>query len=192
MPANTTTPNLETKLRRLIDNYVTNTKSLIHFRDDFLAQYDNFVAASHNQLLNNATVIDDENDVTFDNIIDDEFKSDEDVEFDKMLANMSERTTPIIMFCSEFLSSSFIQLYIKDNTNDRARYTLLDSRLRLDNRLDIFEILGIASMLKQYSDPNCFDADFDFYIRNNPAYQRCDFNDPMLKTTLKTHLDIDI
>lgn len=96
------------------------------------------------------------------------------------------------MFCFEFLTSSFIQLYIRDVTKDRSRYVLLDSRLKLENRLDILEILGVASMFKQHSDPNCFAADFEFYVKQNPAYWRCDFNDPLLKSTLKTHLGIDL
>lgn len=187
-----TTPGIETKLRKLIDDYTTEIKSLSRFKDDFLIHYDNFIAASHNELLNNVTVIDDEADIDANYTIDDNFKSDLDFEFDEMQLNILERTTPIIMFCFEFLSSSFVQLYLRDVTSDRSKYILLDSRLRLENRLDIFEILGVASIFKQHSDPNCFEADFDFYVRNNPAYARCDFNDPMLREILKTHANIEL
>lgn len=183
-----TTPGIETKLRKLIDDYTTEVKSLRHYKDVFLIQYDKFIASSHNQLLNNVTVIDNETDTDFE----DNFKSETDIELDEAQLNMLERTTPIIMFCFEFLSSSFVQLYLRDVTSDRSKYILLDSRLRLENRLDIFEILGVASIFKQHSDPNCFEADFDFYVRNNPAYARCDFNDPMLREILKTHANIEL
>ena len=67
---------------------------------------------------------DDEADIDANYTIDDNFKSDLDFEFDEMQLNILERTTPTIMFCFEFLSSSFVQLYLRDVTSDRSKYIL--------------------------------------------------------------------